>query len=363
MKVLITGTHFTPAQAVISELLKNPDNSVTYVGRRYTREGDSSPSVESQVLPKMGVKFISITAGRLQRSFTRYTIPSLLKIPIGFVQSFLVVLKEKPDVVASFGGYLGVPVVFSAWLLSIPVVLHEQTLISSLANKISSWFADRVAISFPENHDFPESKTVLTGNPIRVELIDEPKNVDNKIKEFVRSKKLPLILVTGGNQGAHAINQVVKEDLDKLTKKYLVIHQTGDSKYKDFETLEQIKAGLEHPERYKVLKWIDVEDLSLILRHVDLAISRAGINTLQELALFKVPVIVIPIENHYEQQKNARYFSERGLSQTLPQSKLEGNSLFDLITQMLKKKKVSSPNEIIKDAAKRVALEIELAAR
>src|SRR3990167_11273168 len=99
MNILITGAHFTPAVAVIEQLKKYPDISITYVGRKYTQEGDDSSSVESQVIPTLGVKFISLITGRLQRSFTRYTILSILKIPIGFVQAFYIILKEKPDVV------------------------------------------------------------------------------------------------------------------------------------------------------------------------------------------------------------------------------------------------------------------------
>lgn len=362
MKILITGTHFTPAQAVISELLKDKTNKVVYLGRRYTREGDPSPSVESQVLPRMGVKFIPLAAGRLQRSFTLYTIPSLLRIPLGFVMSFINLVREKPEVVVSFGGYVGVPVVISAWLLSIPVVLHEQTLVSSLANRISALFADRIAISFSENDSFPQSKTVLTGNPVRTELIEEPKNISEDIKKFIQAAQLPLVFITGGNQGAHAINQAVKECLSELTKLGCVIHQTGDSKYQDYENLVVLTKGLEYPDRYLVKKWIEVEDLSLVLRKIDLAVSRAGVNTLQELTLFSVPTIIIPIANHYEQQKNARYFSQLGLAETLSPVKLSGDTLLVEIKKLLQKKRpvLNSDLVIIKDSAKRLALEIEL---
>ena len=88
MKILLTGSHFTPAQAVIEELKKDPAVSMVYFGRKHTLEGDKSTSIESQILPKLGVKFIPIIAGRLQRSFSPHTIFSLLKIPVGFIQSF-----------------------------------------------------------------------------------------------------------------------------------------------------------------------------------------------------------------------------------------------------------------------------------
>src|SRR3989344_8533303 len=95
MKILVTGAHFTTAMAVIEELQKQPNIELVYVGRKTTREGDSSPSPESKIIPEMGVRFIPIITGRLQRSFTIYTIPSLLKIPIGLLQSFWIIFREK----------------------------------------------------------------------------------------------------------------------------------------------------------------------------------------------------------------------------------------------------------------------------
>src|SRR3989344_6144770 len=99
MKILVTGAHFTPALAVIEELKKTYNADILYVGRNTTMEGDNTLSVESQILPKLGVKFISLTTGRLQRDFNIYTIISLLKIPIGLTQSFIVILFYKPDVI------------------------------------------------------------------------------------------------------------------------------------------------------------------------------------------------------------------------------------------------------------------------
>src|SRR3989338_1504665 len=361
MKVLVTGTHFTPAQAVINELLKDPNNKILYIGRKFTREGDKTCSVESLVLPKLGVKFIPIITGRLQRSFTIYTIPSLLKMPIGFIQSLWILAREKPDIVLSFGGYIGVPVVISAWFLSIPVILHEQTLVS--------WFANKVAVSFPENMDYPQNKVVLTGNPIRGELLRNSDHASPDVKKIIeRAKKdhLSLLFITGGNQGSHTINQVAGECLVNLTKICCIIHQTGDSKFNDFDKLVKLGSGLEDMDRYLAKKWLDVEDVSFILRNVDLAVSRAGVNTLQELTYFSVPTIVIPIKGHYEQLKNARYFSNLGITQTLPQTTLNKEKLLKFVTDalenisQLKQQSQNAKGIIIPDAAKRVSLEVWL---
>lgn len=349
MKILITGAHFTTAVAVIEELKKQQDVALVYVGRKTTREGDSSPSPESKVIPELNVKFIPITTGRLQRSFTLYTIPSLLKIPIGLIQAFFILLNEKPNVILSFGGYVAVPLVIWGWLMSIPVIIHEQTLVTGLTNKISSWFATKILTSYDVKNDFPKNKVILTGNPLRKEILEA--------KSKAKSDK-PLIFITGGNQGSHVINEAVENILPELKKLGKIVHQTGDSKFQDFERLEKLS-----DENYQVSKFIYTEMPSL-LKSADLVISRAGINTLTELAYFGTPTIVIPVPYLYsdEQTKNAKYFSELGLVKILPQSKLNGNSLLDLIKESLKdeKFKISAKNArsvVSLDAAKKIALE------
>ncbi len=354
MKILITGAHFTPAVATIEQLKKYPDVKVVYVGRKNTQEGDSSPSAESQELPGLGIKYIPIITGRLQRSFTFYTIPSLLKIPIGIIQATYIVLREKPDLILSFGGYVAVPTVFIGWLLSIKIIVHEQTLVSGLANKISGFFADKIALSFNQVNRFDQTKTIITGNPIR-------SLIKNLKKDRLTKGKFPQVLITGGNQGSHIINKTVEESLDELTKITSVIHVTGDNKFKDFERL---KEKGDYQGRYLVKKWIGSE-YGLVLQKVDLVVSRAGINTLSELAYLSKPALVIPFEPLYqdEQNKNAKFFQKYGLVKIIPQSKLSGKSLLENIKFMLKnltnlEQKARNAETIIKpDAAKRLALE------
>lgn len=373
MKILITGTHFTPAQAVIEELKSYPDIKLIYLGRKYTREGDSSPSLESQVLPKLGVKFIPIISGRLQRSFTFYTLPSLLKIPIGFIQSFYYLIKERPDVILSFGGYLAVPVVICGWFLSVPIIIHEQTLVSGLANKISALFADKIAVSFSEHKLGKSNKAVLTGNPLRAEIINplSPSPLYQKFINSAKKEKLPLILITGGNQGSHTINENIAEILDSLTKIAYVIHQTGDSKFEDFEKLIIQKERLANSDCYLPSKWIDGADLGAVMSEADLVISRAGMNTLQELAYYQVPTLLIPLPyvSSDEQSVNAHFFKNLGLAQVLSQNDLTSQKLMSEIEKMLenivnlKKEAQIASKVIIPDAAKRLALETVILAK
>lgn len=366
MKILITGAHFTPAVAVINELKKmDPQVKIVYAGRKTTMEGDETQSVESKLLPALGVKFIPIIAGRLQRSFSIYTLPSLFKIPIGFIQAVYILLSEKPDVILSFGGYVALPLVIVGWLGSIPIIIHEQTLVSGLANKISAHFADKIALSFERRTK--NEKTIFTGNPLREEILNPVKNLTpDFIKIFNLSKKLglPVVLFMGGNQGSHILNKTVEQSLDKLLKITCVIHITGDNKYNDFGRLGESGRLEKFWERYLVKKWIG-EEFGKIVSKVDLVVCRAGINTLTELAYFGKNALVIPIPYLYkdEQNENARVFQDLGLVRVLPQSKLSSVNLLDYIKDMLdnlddlKKKAQGAKKIVIKDAAKTLALE------
>ncbi|MBI3485637.1 UDP-N-acetylglucosamine--N-acetylmuramyl-(pentapeptide) pyrophosphoryl-undecaprenol N-acetylglucosamine transferase [Candidatus Daviesbacteria bacterium] len=370
MKVLMTGTHFTPAQAVIENLNKNKNIEIVYLGRKKTFEGDQSISIESKVLPSLGVKYVNITAGRFPRYLGLNFFLSILKIPIGFIQSFYFLLKEKPSIVVSFGGYVGLPVVISAWLLSIPILVHEQTLKFGLANKISSFFANKVAISFANiKYRFinPE-KMVVSGNPLREELFKKPTQVSKDILNFLGNKtkaKKPLVLITGGNQGSHFINRAVGEIINDLTEEAFVIHQTGDSKYKDFEYLSS-NLNLKNKDRYLIKKWIDVNNWTAILHEADLAISRGGANTLSELAFFSVPTICIPLASYlnHEQETNAKYFKEYGLLGILYQKDFDSKKLYSLAETILgdlktyKQKAKQTKNIIILDASKKLTQEI-----
>lgn len=336
-------------------------------------EGDNTPAIESKIIPRLGVRFVPLIAGRLKKEISIWTIISFFKIPIGFIQALYIVLKEKPDVVVSFGGYVGLPVVFAAWLFSIPILLHEQTLVSGLANKLSGLFADKIAVSFQNDYSFDKDKIIFTGNPLRVELLQTDnknlhmhKNVSNDIKDLIKlskKKKLPLLLITGGNQGSHIINKAIEQVLVGLLKNYCIVHQVGDSKFKDFERLVPRQA-----ENYLIRKWIDVNDWSYLLKNTDIAVSRSGVNTLIELAYFGIPTVTIPLPGIYanEQEKNAEYFKVLGLCQIIYQKDLSAKKLkleIERLRKDLKNYRQAAENsrkDIIEDSARRLALEVKI---
>lgn len=367
MKLVITGAHFTPAQAVIEKLLEILDTKIAYLGRKYARDDDKARSAESEVLPKLGVKFIPIIAGKLNRFLSLQTIISFLATPIGFIQSFYYLLKEKPDLIVSFGGFTGLPVVVSGWLLSVPSLIHEQGLKMGLANYLSAFFADTVAVSFKDFNVPPfidEKKIVITGNPIRQEILDENPSPKKEIKSFIekaKKNKKPLILITAGSQGSHKINLLAEDKYSELTRMAAVIHQTGQSKYDDYSNLKKKES-----ENYLVEKWIDAQTLSYILNYADLAVCRSGINTLMELAIKSVPALMIPIPLGSEQSGNAKYFANLGLGEVIPDAKLTPENFIEKIREMLgkttslKKAAGNAKDSIILGAEKRLVLEILL---
>jgi len=241
-----------------------------------------------------------------------------------------------------------------------------------LANKISGWFADKIALSFAQKGKFG-GRYMVTGNPLR-EMIKNTADVgqqrfskEYEIFALARKEKLPVVLITGGNQGSHTINRVVLDCLNQLTKTACVIHVTGENKFKDFERMKVLG---KFEGRYLVKRWIGKE-YGVVLSKVDLVVSRAGINTLTELAYIGKGALVIPIPYLYadEQNKNAEFFASIGLVKILPQSKLSPDTMQSNIKICLndlnhfKKGAENAKKIFVVDAAKRLALETLLLAK
>lgn len=331
MKIVICGGHLTPALAVI-EQLKNDD--VIYIGRKYAMEGDRAESLEYQTIKSLNIPFEEIRTGRIQRSFTRHTIPSVAKIPIGLSQAIFLLKSYKPDVVVGFGGYVSAPVIIAAHILKIPVVLHEQTLEAGAANKYLAKFADKICISFPDSEKFfPIGKTILTGNPIRSSIV-------KPTKKFDLPKNSPVIYVTGGSQGSHFINELIERSLTKLLDRYIIVHQTGGStEFNDFEKLTILKEGLnsDKKDRYILSRFFEPDVVGSILKQSKMVISRSGVNTISELIYLKKPAFLIPLPSAQknEQQRNAEFFKNTGLGEYLEQKDLNPEEFLFKINGMM----------------------------
>lgn len=330
MRIVLIGGHLAPALSVLQSLPK--DAKILFIGRKYALEGDSALSLEYKTITALNIPFVELNTGRLQRKLTEFTIPSLLKLPFGIVKSFLTLIKFKPDAAVGFGGYVSIPVVICAYILRIPIVLHEQTLEAGFSNRILSRFATKICISWRTSREyFPKEKAVLTGNPIRQLTIN---NSQLTIKD-----NLPVIYVTGGSSGSHFINGLIEGCIKDLLEKYVVIHQTGDAQeFGDFDRLAKIRESLplELRKRYEIIKFVKPSEVGQLLTNASLVVSRSGINTITELIYFEKPAILIPLpySQNNEQLKNAEFFEKIGLGIVLQQTEIDSNKLLEIVTIM-----------------------------
>lgn len=341
MKVAIIGGHVAPALGFLYAL--PPSVDVIYIGREHVFEGDKGVSLEQQAVQKMGIRFLPLETGRIQRVLTKQTIPSFMRIPKGFFAAKDLLQNERPDVVVGFGGYVSVPVGFAAWLLGIPLIIHESTLKAGLANKILSPFAKKICLSWEGSRKyFPSQKTVVTGDPMLPFDMPIPSTVLPKSKE-----NLPFIVISGGSGGAHTVNVLIENILPQLLEKSTVLHLTGDAKtYNDYNRLCRKKSLLaKHvQERYVVVKYISPEIINSVFAKADLVVGRTGFNTVVTMLYLGKKMICIPLltGQKNEQEENAKLLENEGLGVILNQDTLTSSVLLEHITKLLFKKAVSS---------------------
>ena len=332
VKVVFTGGHAgTTAIATIEEVVRQKLNwAIYWIGPKKTFEGKEIASYHSRVFPKLGVYYKGITTGRLQRKLSLWTIPSILKIPIGLIQAIFLMGKIRPKVVVSFGGYVAFPVCLSAWVFGIPVIIHEQTMAAGLANKLSSYFADKITLARKESElYYPKEKTILVGNPIRREILE--------VRPKKKISNSPTIYITGGSSGSQIINQTIDRVLEKILASYRVIHQAGELDISFFEDRKnRLPQNLK--ERYKVFSFIDPQEISQIYEKADILISRAGANTISEILATRRPSILIPIPwtRYDEQTKNALMAQNAGIAKVIKQEDLSGEKLLEELDEVKK---------------------------
>jgi len=326
-----TGGHISPAVAVIQALRRRGLTlDALWIGSKTGFEADAAQ--------EHGIRYVAIRTGKLRRYFSLATATDALRIPIGTAQSLTILRRHRPDVIFSTGGFVSVPTVAAGRLLGIPTLTHEQTATLGLATKINARVCDVVALSY-NGTETPRTgrgaRVVVTGNPVRPALF-EGDRVQAR-RRFPLTFELPLVYVTGGAQGAQALNQTVAQALPQLLMLVEIIHQCGPNEGNgDFERLRALHATL--PQSIQ-RRYVPVERVGDELAHIyaatTLVVGRAGAGTVAELAALGLPAILVPLPGAPEQLRNAEVLANAGAARIIPQDDLTAQRLHDEIVALL----------------------------
>ncbi len=286
-----TGGHLFPLLTVTKYLRDNYDLEKEFEFLFIGPKGE----FEERLMKDASILQKNIQCGKLRRYFSLYYFFDLLKIPIGFSQSLWHVFRFMPDVVFAKGGFASVPVVLAAWIYNIPIVLHESDAVPGIANKFLGPMATLVALNFERSQIyFNPDKTFIVGLPVKIEVLGGSKEAARKFLSMEKQTK-PTVLFLGGSQGAQSINKKVLEVIDKLIKKYQIIHQTGTKQFEKVTKEIQHKGyKIEHSDYYPV-DFIGKE-LGDLLALADVVVSRAGATSIAEIAANGKPLVLIPIQ-------------------------------------------------------------------
>ncbi|MCK5416001.1 undecaprenyldiphospho-muramoylpentapeptide beta-N-acetylglucosaminyltransferase [Candidatus Parcubacteria bacterium] len=312
---------------------------------------------EKNMVERENIKFLSISSGKFRRYFSWQNFIDPFKILIGFFQSLIILIKNKPKVVISAGSFVSVPVVVAAWILRIPILIHQLDYRPGLANKLMAPFANVITVTFEKSLQDYSNKAIHIGAFIRDSLVDI--KVSKKFaqeKLGLQSKKLT-ILVLGGGTGSIVINNLVEECLDELSKFCQIIHITGQNK----QTNETFQLEEKYKE-YKSFEFLNTDGLIKVFKIADLVVSRAGMGILIELSGLKKPSIIIPMPDSH-QEDNAKMLSDRNAGIVFNQKTLTNEKFIECIKKLinddeLRKKYGERIGEVIKKGDKEKIVKI-----
>ena len=332
MKVLLagggTGGHVYPAIAIANKIKEhNPDCEILFVG---TKNG-----IESEIVPKAGFELKTVTVQGFKRKIDLDNIKRVFKLCKGLEQSRRIVKKYKPDIVIGTGGYVSGPVLFNAAMNKRVTIVHEQNSFPGVTNKILSKVATKVLTSFEDSHKrFPEAsqdKLVLTGNPVRKEILNSRKFIARKNLGISEDKKM--VLCYGGSGGSEEINDAMRLVIENMVKEDVAfIFATGKVYYDEF--IETIK-DIELKPYQRVMPYLD--NMADGLAASDIVIGSAGAISLAEITALGKPSIIIPkaytAENH--QEYNAKSIESQGAGIAILEKDLTPQSLNEAVFKLL----------------------------
>lgn len=329
-----TGGHLFPGISVTEAVLNGyPGSAVMFVGTK--------KKMDTTTLKRYGFKTRFIHCQGLKGKNLFAALQALLLLPVSIWEALTIIRKFKPHLVFGLGGYVSGPVVLAARLLGVPACIHEQNSIPGLANRLLARFTRKIFISLPGSEKyFPPGKTILSGNPVRREILAVSRSKKIQPANFPADQNGPhpiTILILGGSQGAHRLNMLMLEAVEKNLSTWpadlRIIHQTGEH---DEGPVKSAYASL--GDRAEVAAFF--HDMATVYDRADLIISRAGATTLAEVMVLGKAAILIPYphaaDNH--QVENGLYLSNAGAARMFMESDLTGDTLGREITRLVNDK-------------------------
>ena len=321
-RIILTGGgtagHVTPNIALLPRL-KELQYDIHYIG--------SYQGIEKELIEPFGIPYHGISTGKLRRYLSARNLTDPFRVLKGMGEARRLIKILDPDVIFSKGGFVSVPVVLAGKRRHVPTIIHESDMTPGLANKLSLPAATKVCCNFPETLEhLPAGKAVLTGSPIRQELLSGDKYKALDFLGFTPDK--PVILIIGGSLGAVAVNEAIRAVLPELLKTFQVVHLCGKGK------IDPTLANLEGYAQYEYIK----EELKDLFALTDIVVSRAGANAICELLALHKPNLLIPLPanaSRGDQIENAKSYARQGLARVLMQEDMTARTLTDALFKLL----------------------------
>lgn len=342
MKVVFTGGgtggHFYPLIAIreaIGDLVKEQhllEPELFYF---------APEPFDERALFENGITFVQVPAGKLRRYFSLKNITDWFLTGVGLVRALFSLFRIYPDVVISKGGYGSMPTVLAAWILRIPIIIHESDAKPGRANLFASKFATHIAIAYDSAAEyFPkqaQDKIARTGIPVRKALMRTEKE---GARQYLKLEEgVPTLFILGGSQGSMKINEMVLSALPELVALANIIHQTGTANIAGVEAVSSvILAKSPHTSRYHPIGYLDQVSMQRAAAVADLVISRAGSSSISEIALWQTPAIIIPIPESvsHDQRTNAYSYARTGAAIVIEEENLTPHLFVAEVTRLLK---------------------------
>lgn len=324
-----TQGHIFPLLAVMEAVQKELAVDCVYIGQKKDMQ---SPAIRSAAIP---FKTRTIRAGKLNRFITWKHFAQAVNFLLGLIQGRWIIFRLKPDLVFSKGGFVSVPIVMAATAKGIPVVSHETDLIPGMANRLAAKRVRKICTAFPAEayRQLPQSKLVYTGQPVRKEFFEAKSGAALNIKGRELRTDRPIVVSTGGSQGAHRLNEIVKEAWLPLLEQAVLVHISGE---KDYESL--IKEAAILPKKLQENLYIAsfVDEVAELFKQSAVIVSRAG-GSVMELAAVAKPVILVPLSTAAQdhQAANAKFMQDRHAAMVIDERTGTGEDLSQKIMQIL----------------------------